>query len=191
MLQEEHLLRFCTAVWVYSRGIEQNGNYKKYIKYKRIRILHTSLTQIPTIEVTWFRTLYRSLSSPLKFCSWKFLIFSKYEAFMRTSMNFPNLASFQAIEFMDKSVSKTQNIFVCQMSEKRKYSVSKWYMVQHHSTFVDQQIVKFLVTCWNVAKMLLQLVENCIQLLLSNNYKVWHKVEWQIRKCCCHFVLLA
>ena len=51
-------LVYSLAVWVYSRGIEQNGNYKKNIKYKRIRILHTSLAQIPTIEVTWLRTLY-------------------------------------------------------------------------------------------------------------------------------------
>ena len=42
-------------------------------------------------------------------------------AFVRTSTNFAHLASFQAIEFMDRLVPKTLDIFVCQTSENKAF----------------------------------------------------------------------
>ena len=41
--------------------------------------------------------------------------------FMKTSMNFAYLASFQAIEFVDWLVLKTLDIFVCQTGENKAF----------------------------------------------------------------------
>ena len=50
--------------------------------------------------------------------------------FVRTSINFAHLTSFQAIEFMDWPVPKTLDISVCQTSE------DKVFKTQHSVTVV-------------------------------------------------------
>ena len=46
-------------------------------------------------------------------------------ALVRTSMNFAHLASFQAIEFADRPVPKTLDIFVCQTSENKAFKMKQ------------------------------------------------------------------
>ena len=43
---------------------------------------------------------------------------------MRNSTNFAHFASFQTIEFVDRPVPKTLDIFVCQASENKAFFTS-------------------------------------------------------------------
>ena len=52
--------------------------------------------------------------------------------FVRTSVNFAHLTSFQAIEFMDWHVPKTLDISVCQTSENKAFKMQ-------HSLFCSQR----------------------------------------------------
>ena len=59
-----------------------------------------------------------------KFCSRRFMW-----VFVRTSMNFVYLTSFQAIEFMDWPVPKTLHISVCQTSENKAFTFCNCFSV--------------------------------------------------------------
>ena len=63
----------------------------------------------------------------------KTLDFFSMWVFVRTSTDFAHLASFEAIEFVDRLIPTTLDIFVCQTSE------NKAFKMQHSGTVVHKE----------------------------------------------------
>ena len=104
-LQEERLsLR--VAIWAYSSNIEHNK--------KKRRIRWSRFVEYPDYPIACCCLTFDILFT-------KILIFFNVWVFVRTSTNFAHLASFQAIQFVDRPVPKTMDIFVCQTGENKAF----------------------------------------------------------------------
>ena len=92
---------------------------------KRIRIFHTRvklrylITEVALLSILAIQLLVVSLTFESLYT--KILDFFNLWIFVRTSMNLAHLASFQAIEFVDRRVPKMLGSLVCQRSKNKAF----------------------------------------------------------------------
>ena len=87
---------------------------------KRIGIFHTSISaEVASLSIITIQLLVVCLTFKIPFT--KIIDFFHMWVFVRTGMNFAHLASFQAIEFIDRPVPKMLDIFLRQTSENKTF----------------------------------------------------------------------
>ena len=110
-------LRLPVAIWAYSTT---NKRIRMFLTRVKLRYL---ITEDISLRIVTIQFLVFCLTFEILFT--KILDFFNMWIFVRTSMNLAHLAtcSFQVIEFVDRPVPKTVDIFVhvCQTSENKAF----------------------------------------------------------------------
>ena len=100
----------------------------------------------------------------------KILVFFNMWVFVRTGTNFAHLATFQTIEFKDRPILKTLDIFVCPTSENKAF-FTKHSILQLLFT-KNENMISFISMCQR----------SCLQHRTWGEMKVQvQRIHWEIR----------